>query len=315
MAPDDRAELQAPRIQKVPAVLPARRGARHPHLSEWPRQPSGVPSTLTSTTCELLDADSNALDVVERLLRDAQDRSQRRQGLLNDRPYYQRLVLDQGYFPGGLLTALTDEDLRKDIELAKEMGFNGPANTRRSKTPLAVLGRHSGLLVWSEMANAYQYSLNLRPAHHDRVAGSSPPRYIHPCIVAWVPMNESWGVPDLATNPAQIDHLLSLYHSPVPSTIAARRLERRLGTRPHRPLHYPRLRKSRDPLAPLRYARVERRLPTGKQTHLRPRPWLRGRTHNHLRSSAVSLSPVTREDGATVLSPMPKSSSTTTKPS
>ena len=36
--------------------------------------------------------------------------------------------------------------------------------------------------------------------------------YNHPCIVAWVPMNESWGVPDLATDPAQVDHLLSLYH-------------------------------------------------------------------------------------------------------
>ena len=36
--------------------------------------------------------------------------------------------------------------------------------------------------------------------------------YNHPCIVAWVPMNESWGVPNLASRPAQTEHLLALYH-------------------------------------------------------------------------------------------------------
>jgi beta-galactosidase/beta-glucuronidase len=36
--------------------------------------------------------------------------------------------------------------------------------------------------------------------------------YNHPCIVTWVPMNESWGVPDLARDPGQTEHLLSLYH-------------------------------------------------------------------------------------------------------
>ena len=36
--------------------------------------------------------------------------------------------------------------------------------------------------------------------------------YNHPCIVAWVPMNESWGVPDLASDRSQTEHLLALYH-------------------------------------------------------------------------------------------------------
>ena len=42
---------------------------------------------------------------------------------LNNEPYYQRLVLDQGYYPDGQWTAPTDEQLRRDIELAKEAGF------------------------------------------------------------------------------------------------------------------------------------------------------------------------------------------------
>jgi hypothetical protein len=133
--------------------------------------------------------------------------------LLNDRPYYQRLVLDQGYFPGGLLTAPTDEDLRKDIELAKEMGFNGARKHQKIEDPRWLLWADTlGFLVWGEMANAYQYS----PNYVRRITGEWQEAvrrdHNHPCIVAWVPMNESWGVPELATDPAQIDHLLSLYH-------------------------------------------------------------------------------------------------------
>lgn len=44
---------------------------------------------------------------------------------LNNEPYYQRLVLDQGYYPEGIWTAPTDEALKHDIELGKESGFNG----------------------------------------------------------------------------------------------------------------------------------------------------------------------------------------------
>src|SRR3712207_6982705 len=36
--------------------------------------------------------------------------------------------------------------------------------------------------------------------------------YNHPCIVAWVPMNESWGVPEVDTDPGQVEHLLAMYH-------------------------------------------------------------------------------------------------------
>ena len=79
--------------------------------------------------------------------------------LLNDRPLYQRLVLDQGYFPEGILTAPADEDLRRDIELAKEMGFNGARKHQKVEDPRWLFWADTlGFLVWGEMANAYQYS-------------------------------------------------------------------------------------------------------------------------------------------------------------
>jgi hypothetical protein len=62
------------------------------------------------------------------------------------------------------------------------------------------------------MANAYQYA----PDYVRRITAEWQEAvrrdYNHPCIVAWVPMNESWGVPELASDPAQVDHLLTLYH-------------------------------------------------------------------------------------------------------
>lgn len=45
--------------------------------------------------------------------------------LLNNRPFYQKLILDQGYWPESLLTPPSDEAIKYDIEMVKKMGFNG----------------------------------------------------------------------------------------------------------------------------------------------------------------------------------------------
>jgi beta-galactosidase/beta-glucuronidase len=122
-------------------------------------------------------------------------------------------VLDQGYFPEGILTAPTDDDLRRDVELVREMGFNGARKHQKVEDPRWLYWADTlGLLVWGEMANAYQYG----PDYVGRMTAEWQEAlardYNHPCIVAWVPMNESWGVPNLAHDPDQTEHLLSLYH-------------------------------------------------------------------------------------------------------
>ena len=162
---------------------------------------------------ELLDADGTTVDVVESYF--GMRKVEIRDGKvhLNGRPYYQRLVLDQGYFPQGILTAPTDDDLRRDIELAKEMGFNGARKHQKVEDPRWLYWADTlGFLVWGEMANAYQYS----PDYVRRITAEWQEAvrrdYNHPCIVAWVPMNESWGVPTLRSNQAQREHLLALYH-------------------------------------------------------------------------------------------------------
>lgn len=132
---------------------------------------------------------------------------------LNNQPYLMKLVLDQGYHPDGVLTFPTDEDYRHDIELTKAMGFNGARKHQKVEDPRYLYWADKmGLLVWGEMANSYAYS----PTAVQRITAEWQEAvkrdYNHPCIVAWVPINESWGVPDLKDDSHQRAHLVSLYH-------------------------------------------------------------------------------------------------------
>jgi beta-galactosidase/beta-glucuronidase len=115
--------------------------------------------------------------------------------LLNDRPYFQRLVLDQGYWPDGILTAPSDEALGYDIEMAKRFGFNGARKHQKVEDPRWLYwADRLGFLLWGEMANAYEFT----PASCETFEAEWPEAvkrdYNHPCVVAWTPFNESWGI-------------------------------------------------------------------------------------------------------------------------
>ena len=133
--------------------------------------------------------------------------------LLNGRPVDLRMVLDQGYWPGCLMTAPSDEAIRRDVELVKEMGFNGVRKHQKIEDPRYLYwADRLGLLVWEEMPSAYRFT----PTAVERLVREWTEvirrDYSHPCIVIWVPFNESWGVPDQTTVPAARDAVAALYH-------------------------------------------------------------------------------------------------------
>jgi beta-galactosidase/beta-glucuronidase len=135
------------------------------------------------------------------------------QVMLNNRPYYMKLVLDQGYFPKGILTPPSDEDIKKDVELTKEMGFNGARKHQKVEDPRYLYWTDRlGLLVWGEMANSYTYTDDSVRRITAEWQEAIERDYNHPSIVVWVPINESWGVPKLLADPRQPDHTLSLYY-------------------------------------------------------------------------------------------------------
>ncbi|WP_334077997.1 glycoside hydrolase family 2 protein [Paenibacillus sanfengchensis] len=133
--------------------------------------------------------------------------------LLNNRSYFMKMVLDQGYFPEGILTAPSDDDLRRDVELTKEMGFNGARKHQKIEDPRYLYwADRLGLLVWGEMANAYQFSEPYVARMTQEWIQAVERDYNHPCIVAWVPLNESWGVPNILVDKQQQQHALAVYH-------------------------------------------------------------------------------------------------------
>src|SRR5437763_13712324 len=79
--------------------------------------------------------------------------------LLNGHPYYLRLALEQGYWPQSHLAAPRTEALRREVELAKALGFNGVRIHQKVEDPRFLSWcDHLGLLVGGEVANAYGFS-------------------------------------------------------------------------------------------------------------------------------------------------------------
>jgi beta-galactosidase/beta-glucuronidase len=143
-------------------------------------------------------------------------RSVRAQGdrlLLNGRPYILRMVLDQGYWPESGLTAPDDGALKQDVELVRAMGFNGVRKHQKIEDPRYLFWADTiGLIVWEEMPSAYRFTeASVRRLGSEWTAVIQRD-YSHPCIIAWVPINESWGVPNLPESLRERNYVQALYH-------------------------------------------------------------------------------------------------------
>ena len=131
---------------------------------------------------------------------------------LNNRPYYQRLVLDQGYWQESGLTPPSAESLKKDIELAKAMGFNGARKHQKSEDPYYnYYAEELGFLTWCEMPSAYRFC-------SDEVAAITKEwqeivKEGRNCTsnVCYVPLNESWGAREIGRDKAQQSFARALY--------------------------------------------------------------------------------------------------------
>lgn len=116
--------------------------------------------------------------------------------LVNGEPIYQRLVLDQGFYPDGIYTAQSDEELRRDIELSMAAGFNGARLHQKVFEPRFLYwADRLGYLVWGEYP-----SWGLDWGRHEATAWAMDEwrsiverDWNHPCIIGWCPLNETAG--------------------------------------------------------------------------------------------------------------------------
>jgi beta-galactosidase/beta-glucuronidase len=115
---------------------------------------------------------------------------------LNNQPYFQRLVLDQGFYPDGIWTAPTDEALKHDIEMSKAVGFNGARLHQKAfEERYYYWADKLGYICWGEQAswgtnvNNQEATGNFLREWTELVVRDRN----HPCIVTWTPLNETWG--------------------------------------------------------------------------------------------------------------------------
>ena len=124
--------------------------------------------------------------------------------LLNDRPLYLRAVLSQNYWPESHLAAPDTQALRREVEVIKELGFNAARVHQKAEDPRFLYwADRLGLLIWGETASAYEFSARAVVALTTEWMDLVRRDRSHPSIVAWVPLNESWGVQHISHDEKQ----------------------------------------------------------------------------------------------------------------
>jgi beta-galactosidase/beta-glucuronidase len=123
--------------------------------------------------------------------------------LLNDRPIYLRSVLAQNYWPESHLAA-SGATLKREVELILELGFNAARVHQKVEDPRFLYwADRLGLMLWGETASAYAFDPKAIGALVSEWTAVLERDRSHPSIIAWVPLNESWGVQHISHDPRQ----------------------------------------------------------------------------------------------------------------
>ena len=123
---------------------------------------------------------------------------------LNNKRLYQRLILDQGYWPDTLITPPSDEAIQEDLNWTIRFGYNGARKHQKIEDPRYYYWADKmGVLVWGELPSPYAYTdetvENLTVTMQEFIRRD----FNHPSIITWVPLNESWGIPNILNNTRQ----------------------------------------------------------------------------------------------------------------
>lgn len=133
---------------------------------------------------------------------------------INGRPVFLRFLLNQGYWPESMLTAPSPADLKRDITLMQELGFNGARTHQKIEDPRFLYwADRLGFLLWGEIGNAFVYSEQAIDRHLREWREAVVRDRNHPSVIAWVPFNESWGIDEVGLSTPQQEAVRAAYHT------------------------------------------------------------------------------------------------------
>lgn len=114
---------------------------------------------------------------------------------LNNRPVYLLGALNQSFNPEGVYTFLTDEAIRRDIERAKEFGFNFlRLHIKVDEPRLYYWADKLGMLFMCDIPNFGSYTEKAQARFVETLRGNIARDYNHPSIISWCNFNETWGL-------------------------------------------------------------------------------------------------------------------------
>jgi Concanavalin A-like lectin/glucanases superfamily/Glycosyl hydrolases family 2, sugar binding domain/Glycosyl hydrolases family 2/Glycosyl hydrolases family 2, TIM barrel domain len=117
---------------------------------------------------------------------------------LNNQPYFEMGPLDQGFWPDGIYTAPTDDALKYDLQMEKELGFNMVRkHIKVEPRRWYYWADKLGLLIWQDMPSCNSYTANPQPVDANQfiteLTRMVQTHWNHPCIIMWDIFNEGQG--------------------------------------------------------------------------------------------------------------------------
>lgn len=160
---------------------------------------------LYDLTISLTDAKGNVVDEVKSYFGMRDIKLGKVDGvirpLINGKFMMQLGLLDQGYWPDGILTAPTEEALKFDMEFTKKAGFNLIKKHMKTEPQrFYYWADKMGLFVWQDMPAIWyqdEDTTNVRGKFREELKTLIDQHYNSPSIITWVPFNENWGAFDV----------------------------------------------------------------------------------------------------------------------
>ena len=133
--------------------------------------------------------------------------------ILNNGPTYLRMALEQGYYRDSGMTFSSEKEIVDELLLLKELGFNGVRMHQKIEDErFFYYADILGVATWVEMPSAYEF----RDATVDKLSVEwvevIHQHFNHPSVFAWVPFNESWGVPRISCNKREQHFTEAMYY-------------------------------------------------------------------------------------------------------
>ncbi|MBQ5647792.1 MAG: beta-glucuronidase [Alistipes sp.] len=198
------AKKQVAQVEGLPIVIPMKK------YQTWsPENPK-----LYDVEYIISDKNGKVLDRISSYLGMRKVHTDGNKVYLNNKPYYQRLVLDQGFYPDGIWTAPSDAALKHDIEISMEVGFNGARlHQKVFEERFLYWADKLGYLVWGEYTSwGVDVSLPETARNYITEWQNIVVRdRNHPSIVTWTPLNEAW-YPDNVQYPRLVADLYDVTH-------------------------------------------------------------------------------------------------------